>query len=360
MNDDNDVTKTRRRGGKRDGLFQRNGWWWLDYYNAEGRRHREKAAPDYETAKKLYRDKMTAIAKGELLGVKEEGMYVKAFVARKYWPTVQSALSVHERRRLRGILDRQILPRFGGIRLCKLQEEDIEVWQADRLTNASPGTVRKEQMWLKHLLYRAVKWKYLKESPAKSIDALRTPPGRVRYLTPDEREALLKHARSDLRLYIQAALQTGARRGELKELKWKDVDMRARTVTFEKTKNGDRRVVPMTDTFRDLLTSLPRPIDQNASVLPALGLDAITIAFRRLVKTLGLTNLTFHSLRHDVGSTLAMAGVPQRTIMEILGHRDPRMSLRYQHLPPGHLRQAIHALDAPPTQHNSKEVASIT
>ncbi len=48
-------SSTRRKGGKRDGLFQRNGWWWLDYYDAEGKRHRQKAAPDYETAKKLYR-----------------------------------------------------------------------------------------------------------------------------------------------------------------------------------------------------------------------------------------------------------------------------------------------------------------
>ncbi len=42
-------------------------------------------------------------------------------------------------------------------------------------------------------------------------------------------------------------------------------------------------------------------------------------------------------------------GVPQRSIMEILGHRDPRMTMRYQHLSPGHLRDAIQALDeAPP------------
>ena len=36
----------KRKGGTRDGLFQRNGWWWLDYYDAEGKRHRQKAAPN--------------------------------------------------------------------------------------------------------------------------------------------------------------------------------------------------------------------------------------------------------------------------------------------------------------------------
>jgi integrase len=40
-----------------------------------------------------------------------------------------------------------------------------------------------------------------------------------------------------------------------------------------------------------------------------------------------------------------MAGVPQRSIMELLGHRDPRMTVRYQHLAPGHLREAMRALE---------------
>src|SRR5262245_62355017 len=65
-------------------------------------------------------------------------------------------------------------------------------------------------------------------------------------------------------------------------------------------------------------------------------------ATSRLVRSLGIKNLTFHDLRHDAAT---MAGVPQRTIMAILGHCDPRMTLRYQHLSPGHLRDAAHALD---------------
>ena len=84
---------TNRKGGKRDGLFQRNGWWWLDYYDAEGKRHRQKAAPDYDTAKKLYREKMTSIAKGEFLNVKEEGISLKWFAEDKYLPTIKGSLS---------------------------------------------------------------------------------------------------------------------------------------------------------------------------------------------------------------------------------------------------------------------------
>jgi integrase len=71
-------------------------------------------------------------------------------------------------------------------------------------------------------------------------------------------------------------------------------------------------------------------------------------SFARLVDRLNLHNLTFHDLRHDAASTLTMAGVSQRAIMEILGHRDPRMTVRYQHLAPGHLKDAMRALDGRP------------
>lgn len=128
-------------------------------------------------------------------------------------------------------------------------------------------------------------------------------------------------------------------------MRWADVDMKAETVTFPKTNNGDSRTVPMTDTLRALLVSLPRPLDREARVLPEWEPPALTVAFGRLVRDLGLPDLRFHDLRHDAASTLTMAGVPQRTIMAILGHRDPRMTLRYQHLSPEHLRDAARALD---------------
>jgi integrase len=136
--------------------------------------------------------------------------------------------------------------------------------------------------------------------------------------------------------------------------------MRTRMVSFPNTKNGGTRSVPMTETFHRLLHSLPRPLDQQALVLPALSADAVTIGFGRLAKALSLSNLKFHDLRHDVASTLTMAGVPQRTIMEILGHKDPRMSLRYQHLAPGHLKSAMEVLANPSlTATMQPEVANI-
>ena len=218
-------------------------------------------------------------------------------------------------------------------------------------------------MRLKHLLNRAVAWGYLKDTPAKAIKKAKEAPGRVRYLTPEERNQLLNGADVTVkakdgrswtthrapnptpRLYILAALQTGARRGELLALRWADVDMKARIITFRMTKNGDARTVPMTDTLRETLPTLPRPLKADAPVFPIREPNVLSRSFARLAHDLGLKNLRFHDLPHDAASTLTMANVPQRTIMAILGHRDPRMTMRYQHVSPEHLRDAARALD---------------
>jgi integrase len=86
-------------------------------------------------------------------------------------------------------------------------------------------------------------------------------------------------------------------------------------------------------------------LDPAAYVLPRYTPLVLTRAFTRYARSVGLHGLTFHDLRHDAASTLTMAGVSQRAVTEILGHRDPRMTIRYQHLAPGHLEDAMRALE---------------
>ncbi len=329
------------------GVFKKNGWWWIDYYDTDGRRHREKASLENRIAKNKLKEKLGSIARGDITGIREEGILLKDFIEKKYWSTVKENLSASEQARSRFTIDKHIIPALGGMRLSKIRREDIERFQADRLAAVSAGTVKKEMMRLRHVLNRAVSWRYIRETPAKGVPTVAAPPGRIRYLSTEERNKLLQCAGPELALYLQTALQTGGRLGELASLRWCDIDMKARTLIFAKTKNGEIRVVPLTDTLREALQALPRPIDPQAKILPCLTPGAISLRFHRLTKTLNIPNLRFHDLRHDVASTLTMAGVPQRAVMEILGHKDPRMTLRYQHLTPEHLQRAMAHLNAP-------------
>jgi integrase len=351
---------------RRDGVFKRNGFWWIDYVGADGKRHRKKAAPTYELAKLIHRDTVAAIAKGEVLGVREEGMLLRDFVKDKYWPAIAPTLSPGEQTRARVTLDTHLLPRFGGTALGRIRREDLEAWVAQRLAAVAGATVNKDLARFKHLLNRAVTWGYLKDSPARGVGKAKEAPGRVRSLEPEERDLLLhgreitvtssdgrtwtarRVAAPDLLAIMTAALQTGGRRGELVALRWADVNLRQRTVTFRQTKNGDERTIPMTDTLYALLVAMPRPLTATARIFAHWQSPGVlTRAFARYVQALGIRDLRFHDLRHDAASTLTMAGATQRTVMTVLGHRDPRMTVRYQHLSQEHVRDAMQALDHP-------------
>jgi site-specific recombinase XerD len=56
--------------------------------------------------------------------------------------------------------------------------------------------------------------------------------------------------------------------------------------------------------------------------------------------------LTPYTIRHTFASWLAIKGTPIRTIQELLGHKDLRMTLRYAHLSPAHLAEAVEAIGA--------------
>jgi len=53
-----------------------------------------------------------------------------------------------------------------------------------------------------------------------------------------------------------------------------------------------------------------------------------------------------YTIRHTFASWLAIKGTPIRTIQELLGHKDLRMTLRYAHLSPAHLAEAVEAIGA--------------
>lgn len=359
------TPRARRKRGPQDGVFKKNGWWWCDYRDALGKRRRVKASPDYETAKALYRKRMTEITRGEVTGQRAEALLLRTFVDQIYWPKVAPTLEASWAERTRAwILDRQLLPRFGDRRLVQVAAEDVQAWYAERLQVVKVSTANKELARLKHLMRRAVRWKYLARNPLDDIERVKESATRLRLLTPEERTLLLDgkvirvtatdgrtwplHVGPDeaLRLYILFALHTGGRRGELCRLTWADVDLKQRRLTFHMTKGKRARSVPITPTLSEALARRPRPLRGTAPLLPPCDPEVLSRKFARLVQRLGLEDVCFHDLRHAVASELTMQGVPQRVIMEILGHRDPRMTVRYQHVRPEHLRDAMTALDA--------------
>lgn len=68
-------------------------------------------------------------------------------------------------------------------------------------------------------------------------------------------------------------------------------------------------------------------------------------AFKTALKRAGISDFKFHDSRHCFGSYLAMADVNEKARMELMGHKDPKMTMRYTHLSLDDKRQAVPQLE---------------
>jgi integrase len=196
------------------------------------------------------------------------------------------------------------------------------------------------------------------ENPTKKVKKPTADNRRIRFLSHDEAEKLLKElapSSPDLHDMALLALHCGPRAGEIFGLTWKDINFDRGLISFRNTKNGHVRHIPMTDRVREMLKN--RDLVQDSPlVFPARTgkkRKEVSNSFERIVKRAGWNKgiddprqkLVFHSLRHTCASWLVMAGVPLYTVKEYLGHRQINQTERYAHLAPDSLQQATIALN---------------
>lgn len=151
--------------------------------------------------------------------------------------------------------------------------------------------------------------------------------GRRVYL---EREGMLRAARAakhhQTRVAIRVAFYSGLRMGELYRLEVVDG-----MLVLADTKNGEPRAVPAHPRITTCLRHLP--LTMNRSTLQRDWQRARAASVGEGVR--------FHDLRHSTASAMVNAGVPLHTIGAVLGHRDPRSTMRYSHLKRDTLADAV-------------------
>ena len=90
------------------------------------------------------------------------------------------------------------------------------------------------------------------------------------------------------------------------------------------------------------------------------ALDQVGVAVIRAARRAGMEDVSLHTLRHTFISRLVQAGRPLPEVAALAGHRDIKMTLRYAHLAPDHLREGIAALESYGThrQSDSRQIVS--
>jgi integrase len=228
----------------------------------------------------------------------------------------------------------------------------LETTVARTKTKLTPSTANRYMASLAHCLMLGVReYEWLSDSPMRKIASQREPRGRVRYLTAEERASLLReclaHSQT-LHDLVLLAISTGARKGELLDLRWSDVNLVRGTLTFHETKNDERRTIPLVGralrALRERRGQLATAHENERVFKGRLKRDAPMQAhsiFARAATRAGLKDFRFHDLRHEAASQLAMSGATTAEIAEVLGHKTLAMVKRYSHLTEGHTRAVV-------------------
>ena len=337
----------------RDGIYQRKDrpGFWASWIDASGkRRQRKLEAHTLTQARDLLSAEKARVEKMATLGYAPPTKESFASLLPRYLKHQKPRLSERSYERTDGIVEKQLRPAFGAVRLGDIRRADIQQYVTERAGEVSPGSVVKELNVLKHLLGLAVEWELIPFNPALKIKAPRPPAGRVRYLQPTELRALLAACPGWLRPIAALAAFTAMRRGEVLKLRWLDVDMKGGRILLPQTKNGDGRVVYMNklaaQVVRNQWTKDAKSTDRVFPLAEDCTPDNISKGFAVVCRRLGIEDFHFHDLRHTAASWLRMEGADIHTVAQLLGHKDLRMAARYQHLSPEFLSVAVGRLDA--------------
>lgn len=333
------------------GVFQRGNQWWIEF-RYKNKRYREAVGPDKDLARDVLGKRRNEIRENRFYPDKLKDPDPVRFhdFASEYlqWAKANKRASTCLR-------DLYTMRRFDE-EFEKKNIQGITTWQIDkyiakRRKDLKPASVNRELALLKHIFSKALEWKKINQNPAKDVKRLKGETKRLRSLMPDEIQVLLSNCdgllRGLLKSLVNLDLHTGARKGELQNLKWPQVNFEIGMISFLDTKNGERREVPMNETARSTLEGLERTSEFVFPNRNGKRIDdaQVQIAFTEAVKRSGLEDFHFHDLRHTFASNLVMAGVDLLAVKELLGHKKIEMTLRYAHLAPDHKTRAVNVLD---------------
>ncbi len=162
------------------------------------------------------------------------------------------------------------------------------------------------------------------------------------------------------------ALNTGMRQDEILSLEWPNADLFRKTVLVVKSKNGEKRTIPMNQKVFELLKAKARTKKADAKNVFASEAGTKILrrnlmrAFYNAMDRAKIEDFKFHDLRHIFATRLAQSGIDLYMISKLLGHKDIKMTQRYSHHCPDSLRNGVEVLDRISTnlaQSNEKGLA---
>jgi integrase len=219
----------------------------------------------------------------------------------------------------------------------------------------SSATINRKLAALSKMLRHAQSRGIIDRMPA--IERKREKEGRLRWYTPEEEARVLKHLadKQDFKDLIVFLADTGCRLSEALRIQARDVDqVHAR---FHGTKNGKARAVPLTGRLRELTSRRREGLNPTDQIFPKdWDIFKARRQWDRVCEALGIEDkeAVLHAWRHTCASRLVQNGVGIQVVQQWLGHKTLTQTLRYAHLAPLNLHQAVAVLEKAVTMRTDK------
>ena len=367
--------------------------YFVDYTRLNGKRasHKIGDANVYTAAeaREMAREFLATVANGKEPIAPEDILTFERFLEDIYGPWVTD-----NRKSGRGTYEmlKKNFNFLADTRLDKISIIQIEQWRTRRKKNdgLKSASLNRVVGALQTSLNWAVKRGMLEVNPLSKLERLseRDSVNKVRYLTDDERDRLMKalderekeirrgresHNKwfkerglqplpslankefaDHLKPVVILSLNTGIRRNSMLSLEWRDVDFVHKTITVRAltSKSDKQYFVPMNDLVFDTLTkwkAQSAKISPHNLVFPSpqtnQKMHDCNSAWESVLKKAEIGNFRWHDMRHDFASQLVMNGIDLNTVRELMGHADLKMTLRYAHLAPEVKMQAVQVLN---------------
>ncbi|MGM9597028.1 MAG: tyrosine-type recombinase/integrase [Eubacteriales bacterium] len=319
------------------------------------------------------------------------GLTVGEFIGQHYFKRIEKKLSPNTVRFYHSIAEQFIVPSYGNLRLSditiKHQQAFVEYLsspgaRADENDTKplSAATVKRYATVFSSVMTEACKMGFIDENKLKygSVEYPKIVKKPIEVYTNDEARQFFEALQNEppkIRLMLLCALLLGLRRGEIVALKWSDIDLRAHSLSVNKSvykEKGDPQQLkaPKSQTsirtvfFSDVLVSaLEEWKEAQAEERASAGFDwkeqdfIFTNAVGDMISLYtpsricskfeeqnGLHHLKFHGLRHTCGSLMASNGVDPETVKTVLGHDSIETTNLYIHPYEKNMRKAAEIL----------------
>ncbi|MDD3017837.1 MAG: tyrosine-type recombinase/integrase [Comamonas sp.] len=353
------VSDSKSRGLQLERLAPGKGTWRLRYTGLDGRTRRCLTLGDAGVLTLAQARQLADKARNKIaMGVDpcEEKAAVKAvptfaqFAARylefvrgykRSWQTDESLLRNH------------LLPRFGKKYLDEITRDDVLRMHRTRLEEgAKPGSANRLLIMMRYMFNLALRWEvpHLVANPTQGVPLYEENNQRDRYLSSEEAQRLYRAVCASespmLRYIVPMLILTGARKREVLDARWEDLDVVNRRWRIAMTKSGKARHVPLSDGALQVLQLVPR-LSDCAWVFanPATRKPFVSIfyAWNTARTRAGLADVRIHDLRHSFASLLVNSGRTLYEVQHLLGHTQIKTTQRYAHLSQETLLEAANA-----------------